>query len=224
MALGLRLKFNLAIVPLAAGVLAFVVWLDYRHEVAAIMAAHALHSAPIGTILAGPVDPDTLPEVVARWSLRVHVLYGLLLLGLVIAGVNAALHFFVFRPLDRMRNRVGRIERGHWRDAVEPTGTDELGRFVRTLDILGLEIGAFVDHALHAERLAAVALLSHRLTAKLEPEVALVARIAVDLSRRGEAATRDAGEQLARSAASMVATVRGLDAVFPPERHRKAGR
>lgn len=220
--MGLRLKFNLAIIPAAAGVLAFVVWLDYRHEVAAIMAAHALHSAPIGMVPTGPVDPATLPEVVARWSLRVHVLYGLLLLGLVIAGVNTALHFFVFRPLDRMRTRVERMERGHWRDTVEPAGTDELGRFVRTLDILGVEIGAVVGHALHAERLAAVALLSHRLTAKLEPELGQVARVAVELNRRDEAATREAGEQLARSAASMLAMVRGLDAVFPPERRSRA--
>jgi len=212
--MGLRLKFNLAIVPIAAGVLAFVVWLDYRHEMAAIMAAHALHSGPIGTMPAGPVDPETLPEIVARGSLKVHVLYGLLLLALVIASVNTALHVFVFRPLSRMHTRVARIERGHWHDDVEPAGTDEVGRLARTLDVLGLEIGAVVGHAVRAERLAAVALLSRRLTAQLEPEVGQVARIAVDLNRRDEAATRDAGEQLARTAASMLATVRGLDGVF----------
>jgi len=217
--MGLRLKFNLAIVPLAAAVLAFVVWLDYRHEVTSIMAAHALHVGPIGTMPAGPLDPDTLPEVVANRSLESHILYGLLLVSLVVASVNTALHWFVFRPVGRMRARIARIEGGYWRDTVQPTGDDEVGQLMRTLDVLGLEIGAVVGHAVHGEQLAAVALLSRRLTTHLEPDVGQVARIAADLHRHDDPAMRDAGDHLARIATSMLVTVRGLDRVFRSERH-----
>ncbi len=99
--------------------------------------------------------------------------------------------------------------------AIEPTSEDELGRFVRSFQALGLEIDALVGRALHADRLAILALICQQLSHQLEPELQRVAQIAASLNRRDAAAAEDAGVQLARSAASMFATVRGLDRAFP---------
>ncbi len=138
-----------------------------------------------------------------------------MLLVLLVGGINAALHFLVFRPLDRARARLVGMERGHWRGPIEPTSEDGLGRFVQSFQALGLEIDALVGQALHADRLAILALMSQQLSRQLEPELQRVAQIAVRLNRRDASDAEDAGEQLARSAAAMLATVRGLDRAFP---------
>jgi methyl-accepting chemotaxis protein len=216
--MGLRLKFNLVIVPLAAAMTALMVWADYRHEAAAIMASHAIHSSAAGAASAtGPVDPATLPEVVARNSLRAHILYGVALLALLVAAVNAALHVLVLRPLQRLGFRLIRMEHGHWRASIEPTSRDELGRFVHSFQILGVEIDALVSQSLQAERLAARALLSQRLRGRLEPDLHRVAHVAARLNGGQNADTQAAAQELARSAAAMFATVRGLDRVFPDD-------
>ena len=202
--MGLRLKFNLAVVPVVALMLGLVVWADQRHEFAAIMDSHAMHTVPVGAALQGPLDPATLPETVARDSLRTHVTYGVLLLVLVIASVNGALQLFVFRPLERLRKRLDRMEHGHWQDAPVAASGDELGRFVKSFDVLGLEIGALAGQALHADRLAIVALLSRHLATRLEPELQTVVQVASELNARQDELGRKAGDKLARSAASTV--------------------
>lgn len=224
--MGLRLKFNLMVVPMVALVLGLVVWADQRHEFTAIMESHAMHSAAIGAIVSGPIDPAMLPETIAGRSLRAHLAYGLLLLALVIASVNGALHLFVLRPLDRMRVRLDRIEHGHWQEAA-PTlaGTDEMSRFAEDVEVLGPEIGALVGQTVHADRLAVAALLSRHLSTRLEPEIQMIVQVACDLSSQENAGKQAAGVTLARSAASMLATTRGLDRLFAPKSgSRKLGR
>ena len=214
--MGLRLKFNLAIVPLVTAMTTLMVWADYRHEAAAITASHAMHGGVAGASpIAGPLDLETLPEVVARNSLRAHSLYGVALLALLVAAVNTALHVLVLRPLERTRARLVGMEHGHWRGPIEPTTEDEVGQFAHRFQVLGLEIDAQVGQSLQAERLAVLALLSHRLRAQLEPDLQRVARIAAKLNGGPEVAGRAAAQELARSAASMFATVRGLDRAFP---------
>ena len=220
--MGLRFKFNLIIVPLAAAATMLMVWADHRHEVAAIMASHAMHSTVAGTASAtGPVNPDTLPEVVARDSLRIHLAYGVVLLVLLVAAVNAALEALVLRPLQRVRARLIEMEHGYWRASVEPTTEDEMGQLVRSFQVLGPEIDALVGQSLQAERLAVLALLSQHLRGRLEPDLKCVAAVAARLNGAQEADTREAAQELARRAALMFATVRGLDRAFSS--HAPAG-
>lgn len=213
--MGLRLKFNLLIVPLAAAATMLMVWADHRHEVAAIMASHAMHTTVTGTISGtGPVSPDTLPEVVARDSLRMHLAYGVVLLVLLVVAVNAALEAFVLRPLQRVRARLLEMEHGYWRASIEATTGDEVGQLVRSFQVLGPEIEALWGQSLQAERLAVLALLSQHLRSRLEPDLERVAAVAARLNRGEEADTREQAQELARRAASMFATVRGLDRAF----------
>jgi hypothetical protein len=217
--MGLRLKFNLAVVPVVAVLLALVAWADQRHEFAAIMESHAMHAAPVGAVQQGPVDPATLPETVAGRSLRTHIAYGVLLLVMVIGSVNGALQMFVFWPLERMRKRLDRLEHGHWADPPVGASADELGRFASGLDILGLEIGALAGQLLHADRLAIVALLSRHLATRLEPELQTVVQVASELHARQDEMGRLAGDKLARSAAAMLTTTRGFDHLFSSHAH-----
>ena len=195
--MGLRLKFNLVIVPLVALMTAAMVWLDYRHELVSVVVSHGVHGGVAGT------------------SVRGHIVYGMTLLLVLVAGVNATLDVLVLRPIARMRSRLVGMERGHWREAAEPTTDDEMGRFVRSLDALGPEIGALVGQSLQAERLAVLALLSHYLRGELEPDVQGVAQVAVQLNGGSGTDRREAAHELARRAASMFTTIRGLDRAFP---------
>jgi hypothetical protein len=171
--MGLRLKFNLVVAPLVAIVVALAVWADYRHESAVVMESHAMHTATVGSVaLTQPVDPALLPGVVANRSLRMHVVFGALLLTLLIAAINGTLHVFVFGPLTRLRARLLRMEHGHWRDPVDKATTeDEIGRLVQSFQLLGPEIDALVGQSLHAERLAVLALLARHLQGQFEPEL-----------------------------------------------------
>ena len=190
--MGLRLKFNLVIVPLVVALTLLMAWGDYRHEQAVTMAPH-----------------------VARDSLRAHAVYAVVLVVLLIAAINAALHVLVLRPLRRSRFRLARMERGHWRGSIEPTSQDEMGQFVHSFQVLGLEIDALVGQSLRADRLGILALLSQELRARLEPDLGCVARIAAKLNGCQEIETRAAAHELARHAASMFATVRGIEHAFP---------
>src|SRR3990172_1467474 len=65
---GLRWKFNAALLPVVAVTIALLVWLDYRHERQAVMAAHGLHVTAVGAggAAAGPVGPASSPHAVSR--------------------------------------------------------------------------------------------------------------------------------------------------------------
>lgn len=195
--MGLRLKFNLVIVPLVALMTAAMVWLDYRHELVSVVVSPGVHGGVAGT------------------SVRGHIVYGAVLVLALVAGINTTLDALVLRPIARMRSRLVGMERGHWREAAEPTTDDEMGRFVRSLDALGPEIGALVGQSLQAERLAVLALLSHYLRGELEPDVQGVAQVAVQLNGGSGTDRREAAHELARRAASMFTTIRGLDRAFP---------
>jgi hypothetical protein len=213
--MGLRLKLNLLVVPLVAAVTILMVWADQRHEMAAIMASHAMHTAVVGTAAAiSPVDPDTLPEVVARDSLRMHLAYGVVLLVLLVTGVNGALEVLVLRPLQRARARLIKMEHGYWRASIEPTSEDEMGQLIHSFQVLGPEIDALVGQSLQAERLAVLALLSQYLRGRLEPDLERVAAVAARLNGGHEADAQEAAQELARRVASMFATVHGLDRAF----------
>ena len=214
--LGLRLKFNMVLAPLVAAATVGMVWIDYRHEVAAIMASHALHSTELGTAgRVGPLDPATLPESVARESLRIHLVYAVLMLALLAVSVNTALHAFVLRPIERIRERIVKMERGHWRDSLQPAAEDEVGRLLASFQVLGLEIDALVAQLLRAERLTAIALISKKLESHLEPDLRRAGEIAAQLQREADPSTHDAGEELARTVASMLTVLRSLDRAFP---------
>lgn len=214
--MGLRLKFNLVIVPLVALMTAAMVWLDYRHELISVMVSHGVHGGVAGTVSPlAPVRADALPEAVAGTSVRGHIVYGAVLVLALVAGINTTLDALVLRPIARMRSRLVGMERGHWREAAEPTTDDEMGRFVRSLDALGPEIGALVGQSLQAERLAVLALLLHYLRGELEPDVQGVAQVAVQLNGGSGTDRREAAHELARRAASMFTTIRGLDRAFP---------
>lgn len=60
--MGLRLKFNLVIVPLVALMTAAMVWLDYRHELVSVTASHEVHGGVGGAVSPlAPVRSDSLP-------------------------------------------------------------------------------------------------------------------------------------------------------------------
>jgi len=213
--MGLRLKFNLLIVPLVAAMTILMVWADYRHEAAAMMASHAMHSGPVGMASqSGPVHPSTLPEVVASNSLRAHIAYGVGLLALLVMTVNAALHVMVLRPLQGVQALLVRMERGYWHGSTAPTTNDEMGQFVRAFQTLGVEIGSAMGQRVQADRLSVLALISQQLRNQIEPDLQRVVEIAASLNRDHEAETQAAAQEIARRAASMFATVRGLDRAF----------
>lgn len=218
--MGLRLKFNLLLAPIVAAALIIGLWADYRHESAMVMEAHAMHTTLVGSaVVTQPIDEALLPVVVANRSLRTHVLVGAVLLVLLIAAVNAALHVFIFGPLGRLGDRLARMEHGHWGDlAAMPVTGDELGQFVQKFALLGPEIDALVGQSLRAEYLAALALLAHQLRGRLEPELAHMARIAVRLNAQRDESVRNLGGELARAVAGLMGWAGQIDRVFagPP--------
>lgn len=208
---GLRLKFNAMLIPIVAAGLSAILWADYQHEFSTLMEAHALHSTSIGSVQpTGPLDPTTLPEVVAARSFRVHLATGGVILALLVGAVNLALTIFVLHPIGVMHQRIAGMEHGRWRGGVRPTSGDEVGNLHAAFQRLGPELDALMAHALHAERLAAVALVSKRIAAQIEPEVAVIARVAAAVAAHdGTGAAR-----LAQAAANILGSVRQLDRVF----------
>lgn len=221
--IGLRLRFNLILIPIVAVGLAAIVWADYRHEFTTLLAAHALHSAPVGSAAPpGPLEAGTLPNVVARRSLKMHAIYGSAVLVLLVLAVNLTLTLLVLRPISAVRQRMAVMERGHWRGPVAPGTGDELGQLSEAFQRLGLGIDALVSHILQAERLATLALLSKRLQAQIEPEVGTISRVAAALVAEKREATLPAeagsytasAEELGRAAANILRAVHASDRAF----------
>lgn len=223
---GLRLKFNLALVPLVAVGIAIMIWADYRHEYATLMEAHAAHTSTIGTgAVGGPMDPWTLPDVAARRSLTFHLVYGGALVALVIGAVNVVLGWYILRPVALMRQRLTGLQRGQWRGRVDESEGDELGRLYEGFQRLGPELDALVAHILHAERLAMLALVSKRFERHVAPEVETIAGIAGRLAGSSAANLREDGETLARAGAQILRALHEYDAAFsgPPASRTWAG-
>lgn len=212
---GLRLKVNLVLVPVVAFGIALMVWADYHHEYATLMQAHGAHVSPVGVgTSGGPIDPWTLPGAATRRSLRMHLVYGGLLLGLLVLAVNAVLEFLILRPVALMQRRLAGLQRGQWRGPVEAGGDDELGTLYENFQRLGPEIDALVGQVLRAERLAALALVSKRFELRVEPEVRRIGGIAARLTASDGAAARADGEELGRAAAAILHAVHEHDAAF----------
>ena len=220
--IGLRLKFNLVLVPIVALGIAAIMSADYRHESSTLMEAHAAHVTPVGAAApTGPMDPWTLPDAAARRSLRTHLLFGGILLVVVVLGVNVTLQSLILRPVALMSQRLASLERGDWRGPVGAAGHDELGALYEGFQRLGPEIEALVSHVLHADRLATLALVSKRLEARIDPEVTRVGEVAGRLTSPEAVDARAEGELLGRAAANILRAVHEYDAAFATSSTRR---
>ena len=217
---GLRWKFNLFLLPVVAASVAVLGWLDSRYERGALVAAHAMHAhdVTIETTTA-PVEGAISPEAVARRTLVMHALYAAGLLMLIGLGVNAALSRFVLEPIDRIRDGIEKMERGHWRMPWRPATTDEVGRVVESFQLLGLRVDAIVQQLLRAERLATLALVARRTSTQIEPRVARIAVAASDLHKVRDPAAREAALAITTASAEILAAVKGLDQLFDASLH-----
>ena len=214
---GLRLRFNLVVLPIVALGIAVMVWADYRHEYAALMEAHAVHTSVVDSIApAGPLAFRSLPDAAVRRSLVMHLAYAGALLVILLLALNIVLHVLVLRPVALMRERLASFERGQWRWPQESGADDEVGSLYEDFQSLGLEIDALVGQVLHAERLAMIALLSKRFEQQAGPEVGRIAAIAGRLAQSGAPDARKDSEELGRAAAGILQAVHAYDAVFAP--------
>lgn len=224
---GLRLKFNLVLIPTIAVGIASIVWADYRHESSTLMEAHALHVSRVGTgATAGPMDAWTLPDAATQRSLRIHAVAGGALLVIVVIVVNLTLQGLVLRPIAAMRRRITALERGHWRGqemGATSGRDDEVGVLYDGFRRLGSEIDALVGQLLHADRLATLALVSRRVEARVEPEVRRIGEIAGRLTSNEPTDPRAEGERLGRAAANILQAVHEYDAVFAQRTGARAG-
>jgi len=223
---GLRWKFNGALLPVVAVTIALLVWLDYRHERQAVMAAHGLHVTAVGAggTAAGPVDPASSPEAVARRSLVIHAVYSALLLSLIAVSLNAVLSRFVLKPIDIVRDGIEKMERGHWRTPVQSARQDEMGRVVESFQMLGLRVDALVAQLLRAERLATLALVAKKTAAEISPRVERIGAAVGHLQRLPDGPARDAAREIATASAEILRVVRGLDRLFEANLHATASR
>jgi hypothetical protein len=108
---GLRFRFNLVIIPVSVVTLTLFVWLDYRHEVQALTTIRqtADAAATDGERLGSSADD---PSAIARRSLALHGLHGVLTIVLLITATNVVLTTFVLGPAERIRAGMTRMERG----------------------------------------------------------------------------------------------------------------
>ena len=213
---GLRAKFNAVILPVLGITFGLMVAADYRHEIRTVRAAHDMHTDPGGAASAIPavIDPATTPEAAGRVTLAMHAGFALLIVAIVVLAVNVALSWFILRPLARIRDACADIERGRWYPAALPLSGDEVGDLTRAFEDLGLHLDAFVGQALQADRLATLALLARTLAAEVEPEVQCIGTSVGRLHGTPSPEVAEEARIIARSAASILAAVRGVDHGF----------
>ena len=212
---GLRWKFNAALLPVVAATVVVLGWLDARHEQDAVMAAHALHAQEGSPGAATAAVEDAAgPGAVARRSLMMHALYAVALLMLLALGVNAVLSRFVLEPIDRIRDGIEKMERGHWRMPPQPATGDEVGRVVESFQRLGLRVDALVQQLLRAERLATLALVAKKTTTQIEPRVGRIVAAVADLQRLPDERAHDVAHTVTAASAEILAAVNGLDQLF----------
>lgn len=220
--LGLRAKFNIALVPLVAGALGLLVVLDYRHEFRSVMDAHDIHAGPVnGPMAVAPIQDWTAPDAVARRTIGLHAVAGLFTLAVLVAGVNLLLSRLVLVPVARVRAGITRLQRG-FRSGETATSADEIRDVVGAFNDLGLTLDAVLLHALQTERLATLALLSKKLAADIEPEATALGVAATRLHQMRDEAVRDIGYDIAKRTAAILALVRRLDRPFAPSTHKPA--
>lgn len=209
---GLRWKFNLALLPAVAVILGVLGLMDSAHEREVVFAAHVMHASDTVSLGAAPLNPT--PEAVARRSLFVHGVYAFGLLSLIALALNLALSRFVLKPLDLVRHDISQMERGHWRLPAHLAEGDEVGSVVESMQPLGLTIDALVAHMIRAERIATLAVLAARTTAKIEPRTTQIGAAVSRLYERPDGASRQAAAQIATATAEILMAVRELDRLF----------
>lgn len=211
---GLRWKFNVAVLPAVAVILALLGLMDSAHERQVVVAAHVMHSSGTDSAVEAPFDPT--PESVARRSLLIHGLYALGLLSLIALALNVALSRCVLDPIGLIRQDIGQMERGHWRLPAHRrlARPDEVGDVVQSVHVLGLTIDALVAHMIRAERLATLASLAARTTAQINPCTERIGAAVNRLYERPDGVSREAAEDIASATAEIRVAVRGLDRVF----------
>ena len=218
---GLRWKFNIALLPAVAVTVFLLAWIDSHHEWQAVTAAHGPHMAAADAgVEAAQADPATSPEAVVRRSAVIHAAYAAALLLVIALGLNVALSRFVLEPVDRIRDDIEKMERGHWRLPLRPAGQDEVGRVVESFQMLGLSVDAHVGQLIRAERLATLALVATKTAALIEPRVERIGAAVGRVYERRDGAERDArtaAEEIAIASAEILAAVRGLDRAFEAE-------
>lgn len=211
---GLRWKFNVALLPAVAVILALLGLMDSGHERQVVFDAHVMHSSGTDSAVEAPLDPT--PESVARRSLLVHGLYALGLLCLIALALNVALSRFVLNPIRLIRQDIGQMARGHWRLPAHLARPDEVGGVVDSVHVLGLTIDALVAHMIRAERLATLASLAARTTAQVEPCTQRIGAAVSSLYERPDGVSREAAAEIAAANADILVAVRGLDRLFEP--------
>jgi HAMP domain-containing protein len=218
---GLRFKFNVIVLPVLALLVGLTIAADYRHEVAAVMAAHTMHEGPVGAVSSmRPIDPATTPEAAGRASLVMHGWFAAVMLVAVMAAINATLSVLVLRPLGRIRVACAQMERGHWSTLELPAPSDEIGVVAAAFRQLGLVLGTSVGQTVQAERLATLAMLARTTASAIEPEVA---RIGTSIARLQASSSPDARQEAAhigRAAAAVLSAVHGLDHAFEAQFRR----
>jgi methyl-accepting chemotaxis protein len=212
--MGLRLKFHLILLPTVLVALAVMIAADYYYQLDALMDAHAVHASaiPAQSVRIGAVES---PDSVARRNLVSHGLHGAALIVLVALAADAALTILVLRPAALLREQLSRIERGQWHSTCAEQSRDELGALCAAFQRLGPELGALVHQTVQAERLATTALVTKRLTSRIEREVQEITRtVAAMLERRIDA--EDAARVIAPAAGRIVQALREFDPLFVP--------
>ena len=217
---GLRWKFNAALLPVVAATVLLLGWLDARHERNAVMAAHAFHAQEVSDRVAtAATEGATSAAAVARRSLVMHGLYAVALVVLIGFGVNATLSRFVLEPIDRIRDGIEKMERGHWRMPRQPATQDEVGRVVESFHLLGLRVDAIVQQLLRAERLATLALVAQKMTTHIEPRVQRIAAAVGDLHRLPDERARSVAQAVTEASVEILTTLNGLDQLFDANLH-----
>jgi HAMP domain-containing protein len=219
--LGLRLKFNALILPVLAVLFGLVVAADYRHEVATVLAAHAMHEGPAGSVgVTRPIDPATTPDAAGRATLVMHAWFAVVMLGAVLAAINTTLSVLVLRPLGRIRVACAQMERGHWSALERPAPSDDIGVVAAAFRQLGLVLGMSVGQTVQAERLATLAMLARTTASAIEPEVARIGTSIAGLQASSSPDARQEAAHIGRAAAAVLSAVHGLDHAFEAQFRR----
>lgn len=209
---------NLVALPplvLALGLFALV---DYSHERRAVTATHALHDMSP----AAAAESSMPPATIAGRSLRIHLLAGTLVLVVLASTLNAALARFVIKPLADVERGIAQMERGQWLVTLDLARAAEVQSVVDKFRALGPTLGALMLHALQAERLATIALLSKRMAAKVEPELDRLGTV-VGRFEHGDSTT-DVKHEIAAATARIRCAVRELDTIFAAATHAERRR
>lgn len=212
--LGLRTKFNIALVPLVAAALSLLVVLDYRHEFRSVMDAHDIHAGRVDAMVNdAPIQDSTTPNAVARQTIALHAVVGVFTLVVLVLGVNLLLSRLVLAPVARVRAGITRLQHG-FQTAETAASADEIRAVVAAFNDLGLTLDAVLLHALQAERLATLALLSKQIAADIEPEAQQLVVAATRLHQMPDEAAREIGYTIAERAARILGALRRLDRPF----------